>query len=146
MTCHKKLITLVILSLLLKVALSTEQHGVVVGKDIYKWNFLAKITVAFRNDMDIDLIHSCNLRNPFPVEPGRWKIFEPFRKEFRGRTRINCKFSFGGETHHFYIYRNDRDNIKNYQCQFCSWSIRRNGPCALDSRTQRFDICYAWDK
>ncbi|CAL9245981.1 unnamed protein product [Arabidopsis halleri] len=158
MASHRKLIMLVILSLLMKVALS--QNGVVMGKNIFKWSFFPKIYVYIRNDIGGGLmLHASCYNNihgyardrkflPGRYLPGRMTEFAQFRKSFWGRTRHVCKFRFGGETqtHLFTIYRDSRDNIDKYQCRNCFWSIRRNGPCALNSHTGRYDICYAWDK
>ncbi|CAL9245982.1 unnamed protein product [Arabidopsis halleri] len=155
MASHRNLIMLVTLSLLMKVALS--QNGVVMGKNIFKWwEIFPKIFVYVSNDIEggLDLHSSCiengntAVRYRGLILPGRTREFVHFEKTFWGRNRYVCEFRFGGETqtHRFTIYRDSRDNINKYQCRHCFWSIRRNGPCALNSHTGRYDICYAWDK
>ncbi|XP_006402835.2 S-protein homolog 2 [Eutrema salsugineum] len=149
MDSNKKLITLIILSLLVRVAISGKA-GVVMGRDIYKWNFLPRIYVSITNNIDsgLRLYYSCSSNYlPFHREAaaGDWAWVADFRKSFWGQTRWACTFQFGGETHHFDIYRDNRDNVKNYQCQYCRWSIRRSGPCALNAQTGKYDLCYPWD-
>ncbi|AEE79708.1 putative plant self-incompatibility S1 [Arabidopsis thaliana] len=154
MASQRKLIMVVILSsLLMKVALS--QYGVVMGKSIFKWEFFPMISVYITNDIGGGLVlHSgCyTSRNGYrrirDFFPGSMKIFAEFRKTYWGRTRYHCEFRFGDETqiHRFSLYKDIRDNIDKYQCRHCFWSIRRNGPCALNSHTGKYDICYAWDK
>ncbi|KAL1209876.1 putative S-protein [Cardamine amara subsp. amara] len=156
MASNKKLITLVILSLLLiKVKLSTSQRvGVVMGKGTKKWwSFLNLITVHLRNDLGsgLYLYYSCHTNSykyPFHREigAGHKTIFATFRQSFLGRTTYFCEFSFGGVTRRFDLYKESRDNLKDFHCVNCVWSIRRNGPCALNSQTGRFDICYAWNR
>lgn len=151
MASHNKLITLLVLSLLLEVALS--YNGVVVGKDIHGWDFMPRISVFITNNIDsgLRLYYRCQGNSQqYPsyheLAAGDRSWYKEFRKSFWGRTRYSCTFTFGGQTHRFDIYRDSRDNIKNYQCENCLWSIRRNGPCALNAQTKRFDICYAWDR
>ncbi|EOA25788.1 hypothetical protein CARUB_v10019155mg [Capsella rubella] len=151
---HRNMITLiVILSSLLNVALS--QNGVVVGKDIYKWNLFPTIKVFVRNDLrGLVLYSACYSggwqKNLYHADflPGMTrKIFE-FRKDlfFWGENIRYCVFKFGGQIRRFTIYRDRRDNIIGYQCRNCYWSVRRNGLCALDSQTGKYDLCYSWNK
>ncbi|KAG7566094.1 Plant self-incompatibility S1 [Arabidopsis suecica] len=151
MDSHRKLIMLVILSLLMKVALS--QNGVVMGKNIFKWSFFPKIYVYIRNDIGGGLMLHASCYNNIhgyardrTFLPGRRTEFAQFTKSFWGRTYYDCLFRFGARKRRFTVYRDSRDNIDKYQCRNCFWSIRRNGPCALNSHTGRYDICYPWDK
>jgi len=153
MASERKLIMVVILSsLLMKVALS--QNGVVMGKNIFKWELFPKIFVYISNESDVDLHSSCYFngnsidRYRGLVLPWRRRLLVQFWKRFWGGTRYVCQFRFGNERQirHFTIYKDNRDNIHKYECRHCFWTIRRNGPCALNSHTGRYDICYAWDK
>ncbi|EOA25976.1 hypothetical protein CARUB_v10019365mg [Capsella rubella] len=156
MGCQRKVITLVILASLLNVALS--QTGVVVGKDIYKWSIFPIIQVIVTNELDGMVLHlNCqsstsksNSKTGYHIKFLPWatiRIADFTRNLWLwGETEHYCIFSFGGEKHTFTIYKDSRDNVPGYQCQHCLWTVRRNGVCALDSRTGKYDICYSWDK
>ncbi|WZY80396.1 hypothetical protein YC2023_026780 [Brassica napus] len=69
-----------------------------------------------------------------------------FKPAFFGTTLFFCNFDWGGESHWFDIYDDDRDRVSDNQCYLCSWNINRSYPCRFDESTNRFDLCYDWNK
>ncbi|CAL1356022.1 unnamed protein product [Linum trigynum] len=52
-----------------------------------------------------------------------------FHPNFFGGTLFFCAMDWGeGGLHWFDIYVNYRDNKR---CKFCSWSIKKSGPCLV---------------
>ncbi|VYS60727.1 unnamed protein product [Arabidopsis thaliana] len=99
MASQRKLIMVVILSsLLMKVALS--QNGVVMGKNIFKWELFPKIFVYISNESDVDLHSSCYFngnsidRYRGLVLPWRRRLLVQFWKRFWGGTRYITEIIF----------------------------------------------------
>ncbi|KAK8643590.1 hypothetical protein V6N13_012878 [Hibiscus sabdariffa] len=65
-----------------------------------------------------------------------------FRPQFWGSTLFHCTFKWNGVSHRFDIYEQNRD-IR--LCNRCLWNITLKGPCMLNSKTSKYDICYPWN-
>ncbi|KAL0823788.1 hypothetical protein Bca101_047465 [Brassica carinata] len=76
----------------------------------------------------------------------RWSF--KFTPAFFGTTRFSCNFKWGGESHSFDIYDDDRD-VGDKQCYLCSWNIYNGSQggftCRFQESTGRYDICYVWN-
>ncbi|CAG7879198.1 unnamed protein product [Brassica rapa] len=61
-------------------------------------------------------------------------------------TLFFCNFTWGGESHWFDIYDDNRDGDgRDFPCYLCRWNINRSHPCRAD--TNRFvKQCYDWNK
>ena len=61
-------------------------------------------------------------------------------------TLFFCNFKWGGESHWFDIYDDNRDGDgRDFPCYLCRWNINRSHPCRAD--TNRFvKQCYDWNK
>ncbi|KAG7657709.1 Plant self-incompatibility S1 [Arabidopsis suecica] len=152
MVSHRKLIMLVILSLLMKVALS--QNGVfrIKNTNIFGWEIWPTIHVYLRNDIGRGLVLTASCYNNIKGQardreflPGRMTKFTQFTKSFWGGDLYSCMFHFGNKRRSFTIYKGSRDNSDKGQCRHCFWSIRPYGACALNGLTKKYDICYNWD-
>ncbi|KAG2279945.1 hypothetical protein Bca52824_051165 [Brassica carinata] len=77
----------------------------------------------------------------------RWSF--KFTPAFFGTTRFSCNFKWGGESHSFDIYDDDRD-VGDKQCYLCSWNIYNGSQggftCRFQESTGRYDICYVWNE
>ncbi|RID68336.1 hypothetical protein BRARA_C00502 [Brassica rapa] len=61
-------------------------------------------------------------------------------------TLFFCNFTWGGESHWFDIYDDNRDGDgRDFPCYLCPWNINRNGPCRFNQATNAFDVCYYWN-
>ncbi|CAN0877689.1 S-protein homolog 4 [Linum grandiflorum] len=60
-------------------------------------------------------------------------------------TLFFCSFQWpnGGGIHWFDIYVQTRDEI---ECTVCIWNIESHGPCTYNDRTEKYDLCYGWNK
>ncbi|GAV88437.1 Self-incomp_S1 domain-containing protein [Cephalotus follicularis] len=58
-------------------------------------------------------------------------------------TLYFCKFEWKSTSHWFDIYKYDRDF---FNCQECLWHIKPDGPCMLGLKSQKYDVCYPWNK
>ncbi|KAG2334251.1 hypothetical protein Bca52824_005431 [Brassica carinata] len=61
-------------------------------------------------------------------------------------TQFFCNFKWGGESHWFDIYDDNRDGDGgDFPCYLCRWNINRSQPCRAD--TNKFvKQCYDWNK
>lgn len=66
-----------------------------------------------------------------------------FRPNFWGTTLYFCKFWLKNEVHWFDIYDFRRDHK---HCSKCLWKITPDGGCLLNFDTNKFDLCYPWNK
>ncbi|KAH0937221.1 hypothetical protein HID58_004682 [Brassica napus] len=76
----------------------------------------------------------------------RWSF--KFTPAFFGTTRFSCNFKWGGESHSFDIYDDNRE-VGDKQCYLCSWNIYNGSQggftCRFQESTGRYDICYVWN-
>ncbi|KAH0896002.1 hypothetical protein HID58_045570 [Brassica napus] len=71
----------------------------------------------------------------------RWSF--KFTPAFFGTTRFSCNFKWGGESHSFDIYDDDRD-VGDKQCYLCSWNIYNGSQggftCRFQESTEEEDL------
>lgn len=104
--------------------------------------------VEIRNDLGhgMDLFVHCKSRD---IDVGAHlihfnKTFSfQFRPNFWGTTLYFCKFWLKNEVHWFDIYNFGRDHK---HCSKCLWKINAEGGCQLNFHTNKFDLCYPWNK
>ncbi|KAM7278786.1 hypothetical protein ACFE04_005920 [Oxalis oulophora] len=58
-----------------------------------------------------------------------------------GNEPIYCTFGREKTSHHFDIYKQDRDGA----CKRCIWTITEQKPCRLANQHTPRDTCYKWD-
>ncbi|KAL0694045.1 hypothetical protein Bca4012_061225 [Brassica carinata] len=80
------------------------------------------------------------------LAPGSTWSFN-FKPAIFGTTLFFCNFKWDRESHWFDIYDDNRDGPRqDNPCYLCSWNIYRSLACRFDESTDRFDLCYDWNK
>ncbi|KAH0993658.1 hypothetical protein GBA52_005141 [Prunus armeniaca] len=109
---------------------------------------IPKTHVRVTNDLGGDLTLSVHCKSKdddigVQVLPPHASFQFSFRPHVTGLTLFFCGFRWPGEFRWFDIYTAMRDQGV---CFNCFWSIGPDGPCMFNEESQKYDICYSWNR
>ncbi|CAL0317158.1 unnamed protein product [Lupinus luteus] len=108
-------------------------------------NIAPKVEIGMTNTLrDLQLRFHCKDRtrdNGFHTLASGETYYFGFKIDiFFESTQWFCLFTWKGESHHFDIYVQTRDDCTN-----CNWIIGQSGPCKLLDDDDKNEKCYPWN-
>ncbi|MBA0746584.1 hypothetical protein Gogos_009090 [Gossypium gossypioides] len=112
------------------------EAGILVHKvDLLIYNDLQNgtfLTIHCKSKQDDLGVHLLAYRDYFEVK---------FRPNMFGTTLFYCSMQWDATRHWFDIYTSERDT-----CTYCSWNVRPDGPCLMESdKSKNSTTCYHWN-